>query len=207
MARLPAKETYDQIAPVYDRRWARYTELTLSATLDGWAPAEEQRVLDLATGTGELATRLLGSYPRVELVGFDISHAMLAAGRAKQYPGRYRVIQGTADRLPFPDATFHQVVRSNSFHHFHAPATALREVRRVLRPGGVFLLTDWCNDYLSCKICSIYLRLTDPSFHRAYTLGDCNRGLVDAGFEVRRESRFKIDWLWGLMRIEARRPA
>ena len=75
----------------------------------------------------------------------------------------------------------------------------------MLRAGGTLILTDWCDDYLSCKLCSLYLRLTDPAFHQSYTLGECRQMLELAGFSVASAHRFKIDWLWGLMRLEGSR--
>ena len=202
----PAQETYDHLAPVYDRRWADYTEATLRATLGGLDLRPGSRVLDLAAGTGELARRLLRGRDDLTVVGIDLSRAMLVRGLAKPGLSPWGPVQGDATRLPFEQGAFDAVVCANAFHHFPRPAAALAEVRRVLRPGGALTLTDWCDDYLTCKLCSIYLHLTDPSFRRAYTLRGCRRMLEDAGFRVVAHRKFKIDWLWGLMRLEARAP-
>lgn len=203
----PAQETYDRLAPIYDTRWERYTRQTLRVTLEGLHPRPDDRILDLGTGTGELARHALDRWPALSVIGLDLSRAMLHVGRSKPIAGDYRVVQGTADRLPFPDHAFEGVASASSFQHFHAPDRVLAEVFRVLRPGGWFLLTAWCDDYLSCKVCSLYLRWTDPSFHRSYTLAECGRRLISAGFEIPDSRRIKIDWLWGLMRFEAIRPS
>jgi ubiquinone/menaquinone biosynthesis C-methylase UbiE len=199
------QETYDRLASVYDRRWAHYTEATLRATLEGLDPSDGEIVLDLAAGTGELTRRLLGRYPGLRVVGLDLSQEMLLQGRTKRVGPPFELVQGHAGRLPWPSDSFDRIVCANSFHHFDAPERTLAEMRRVLRPGGWLTLTDWCDDYLSCRLCSLYLRLTDPSFQRAYTLNECHRQLEAAGFEVIDRRRFKIDWLWGLMRFDARR--
>ncbi len=68
------------------------------------------------------------------------------------------------------------------------------------------MLVDWYDDDLSCKLCGAWLRVTDPAFHRTYSLSECRSLLEGAGFAVVEAVRFKIDWLWGLMRLEARRP-
>ncbi|MBX6312006.1 MAG: class I SAM-dependent methyltransferase [Isosphaeraceae bacterium] len=200
----PTQEAYDQLAPIYDRRWAYYTEATLRATLDGLDLAGRVRFLDLGAGTGELARRLLGRWPDREIIGVDLSRAMLVQGLAKLALRRWRPVQGDAARLPFPDGVFDALLCTNAFHHFQAPRAALAEMHRVLRPGGLLTLTDWCDDYLTCKLCSLYLHLVDRSFRRAYTLRACRQLLDAAGFTVVSARKFKIDWLWGLMRLEAR---
>lgn len=197
----PAQRTYDQLAPVYDRRWDAYTGSTLRATLDGLGLRDDGRVLDLAAGTGELARRLLARQPDLSLVGLDVSRVMLRQRLGKR---PFVAVQGDAARLPLAGGSFDAVICANAFHLFPKPEVVLTEVRRVLRPGGTLTLTDWCDDYLICKLCSAYLRLVDRSFYRTYTLRECRRMLASAGFEVVSARKFKIDWLWGLMRLECR---
>src|SRR5438093_11290964 len=103
---LPAQETYDRLAPVYDRRWAGYTEATLRATLEGLALRRGDRVLDLAAGTGELARRLMARRADLEVVGADLSHAMLARGLGKPGLRRWEPVQVDAARLPFDARAF-----------------------------------------------------------------------------------------------------
>lgn len=114
-------------------------------------------------------------------------------------------MQAEVRRLPFPDGLFDHVICANSFHYFRTPVECLREMRRVMRPGGELVLVDWCDDYLVCKLCSLWLRLTDPAFYRTYSLAACEKLLHEADLEVRGRERFRIDWLWGLMRFTCRR--
>jgi ubiquinone/menaquinone biosynthesis C-methylase UbiE len=201
-----AREEYDQLAPAYDRRWSSYIEATLRATLDGLELPAGGRVLDLAAGTGELARRLLSRQPGLAIVGADLSAAMLARAFDKLTGRAWSPVQADAARLPFAARSFDAVLCTSAFHLFPGPGAALAEIRRVLRPGGMLTLTDWCDDYLTCKLCSLWLRLGDPASRRAYTLRECC-GLLEAmGFEVVDARTFKINWLWGLMRLEARRP-
>ena len=78
-------------------------------------------------------------------------------------------------------------------------------MRRVLRPGGTLLLVDWCDDYLPCKLCSYWLRFVDSAFYRTYSFRSCEALLCEAGLEVVSSERFRISWLWGLMRLVGRR--
>jgi ubiquinone/menaquinone biosynthesis C-methylase UbiE len=198
MKPIPAQAEYDQLAPVYNERWASYTEATLRATLDGLKLRRGDRVLDLASGTGELTRRVMDRPPDLFIVGVDISRGMLSRGTGDR-------VQGDATRLSLASGTFDQVLCTNAFHMFPRPEAALAEIHRVLRPGGTLTLTDWCDDYLTCKLCSLWLQLTDRAFHRAYTLRECRGMLARAGFVVVTARKFKINWLWGLMRLEARR--
>ena len=78
-------------------------------------------------------------------------------------------------------------------------------MRRVLRPGGTLLLVDWCDDYLSCKLCSFGLRLADAAFYRTYSLRSCDALLREAQLEVVASERFRINWLSGFMPLVGRR--
>jgi hypothetical protein len=59
------------------------------------------------------------------------------------------------------------------------------------------VITDWCDDYLACRLCSIYLRLLRKAHFRAYTQRECGDLLRRSGFVDVVVERYKIDWLWG----------
>ncbi|MDP1822419.1 MAG: methyltransferase domain-containing protein [Archangium sp.] len=92
------------------------------------------RVLDLATGVGAMATRLLRAFPGIHLAGVDLSQAQLTAAR-RNHP-ELPVVRGDGTRLPFADATFDRVHCSWLLEHVPSPAVVLKDVRRVLCPGG-----------------------------------------------------------------------
>lgn len=101
-------------------------------------------VLDVATGTGRLPHYLLDEptfHGRV--IGLDPSHKMLALAAAKLAPFRYRaaLVQQTADGLPFADGSVDAVTCLESLEFFPSDAAALREMVRVLKPGGLLLVT------------------------------------------------------------------
>jgi SAM-dependent methyltransferase len=89
-----------------------------------------ERLLDLGCGTGR-ALQL-----RADALGADASLEML-----RQAP-RGRVACAHAGELPFRSGAFDAVLCTNSFHHYPEPAGTLREIRRVLRPGGRAVLID-----------------------------------------------------------------
>jgi ubiquinone/menaquinone biosynthesis C-methylase UbiE len=103
-----------------------------------------QHVLDIGCGTGNLLLALGRDHPDVELVGLDPDHrALVRAGRKAHRAGvgvSWR--QGFAEELPFPDGSIDRVFSSLMLHHLHDKDALLAEVRRVLRPDGLFVLAD-----------------------------------------------------------------
>ena len=63
----------------------------------------------------------------------------------------------------------------------------------MLRSGGQLVITDWCDDYVACRLCSAYLR------QHVFSRTECVALLEQSGFRVVRIDRYKISWLWGLM--------
>jgi len=127
---------FDSIAPLYDRM-----NLLMTAGLDRrWRDATARRVvrpgdyvLDAACGTGDLALAdLRAGASRV--VGVDFSERMLELAQRKSNEVEW--IQGDLCRLPFPDRTFQAVTIGFGMRNVTDRAGALRELRRVLAPGG-----------------------------------------------------------------------
>jgi ubiquinone/menaquinone biosynthesis C-methylase UbiE len=198
----PVRRSYDDLAPSYDARWRRYIDATLALAMEPVELDGQEQVLDIGCGTGELERRLLGGLPRLRVTGVDLSLNMLRQAAAKQTGAV--LLAAEAWRLPFAAESFDVVYCANAFHYFRLPEPALAEMRRVLRPTGRLVLVDWCDDYLSCKLCSLWLRWADPAFYGAYTLRACHELLERCGFVVERAFRRRVDLLWGLMCVIGR---
>ena len=138
-----AREQFDRQAEKYNERWASWSDETLSRLLELAGPKPNWRVLDVATGTGFTA---LAFAPHVaHVIGSDVSPGMLA--HAKKRAGAAGVtnvdwIEAPAEALPFADASFGLVTVRIAPHHFSDVPAFLGEVRRVLVPGGVFVVGD-----------------------------------------------------------------
>ena len=194
----PVVAEYAKAAQHYDQKWAFYVETTTRETLRRMPMTPLSRVLDVGCGTGELLRRLRAKYPDALLAGLDPVPEMLAVAGDK-LSGKEDLRVGYADSLPWPAKSFDVVVSCNMFHYITHPVEALREMARVIRPGGALVLTDWCDDYLACRLCNLYLRLTNRAFYKTYREAECQALLAQAGFRSVRLERYKISWLWGLM--------
>lgn len=140
---------YDRFAPRYDRvknfdPQVETDTLALPMTL-ALAEVDAPRVLDVAGGTARLARTLL---PQVAFDGdvttLDLSAAMLRQGRplCGAWPGRVHWLRAPAGRLPFAANTFDAVACLEALEFLPSARAAIAECVRVLRPGGVLLLTN-----------------------------------------------------------------
>ena len=158
---------YDRIAEGYARYWApviRPASVGLLDDLDslmpngaspdgslresGDATSAELHVLDIGTGTGTLAFAALERWPTIRVTGIDASSEMSAwaASHAQNVPGRkdrFETRVAFADQLPFDDNTFDAGMSSFVMQLVPNRAAALREARRVLRPGAPFGYATW----------------------------------------------------------------
>jgi len=102
--------------------------------------------LDVGTGPGQIPIKLALKLPQLEIVGIDLSEAMLGKARngaaAAGIESQVRFEAGDARRLPFPDHQFDLVMCNSLLHHTADPLASLNELARVTRPQGALLLRD-----------------------------------------------------------------
>jgi SAM-dependent methyltransferase len=109
------------------------------------------RVLDVGSGPGYVAA--LAAERGAEAVGLDVAEAMVELARELHPAIRFE--QGDAQALPFLDGSFAAVVGNFAIHHLAEQARALRDFRRVLRPGGHVALTAW-DDGARCRFLGVF---------------------------------------------------
>ncbi len=136
MRQINRHADYDQIAHTYDHRYERNSYAGVEQALRGFVGSQPGlQILEVGCGTGHWM-EFLQAY-RVHITGLDFSTGMLSQAH-RRLPG-IPLVQGTAERLPWPTGLFDRVFCVNALHHFPDKAVFLAETRRVLRPAGRIL--------------------------------------------------------------------
>jgi len=111
------------------------------------AKQNPQSVLDIATGTGDLAIQLSKHHKTASIIGIDISENMLNIGREKvwkrQLEERIKLQQANSMNLPFGDATFDSAMVAFGVRNFEDLPKGIAEINRVLKPGGSFYVLEF----------------------------------------------------------------
>jgi demethylmenaquinone methyltransferase/2-methoxy-6-polyprenyl-1,4-benzoquinol methylase len=163
----PLGPTYDRYAALLsfgqDPLWRRFLVSRVDA-----APADT--VLDVATGTGAVARELLAR-KGCRVVGLDQSPEMLAEAR-RRLPADVKLVEGNAESLPFPDASFDALTFTYLLRYVSDPAATLRELARVVRPGGTIAGLEFAVPHGAWRqFWELYVRVALPVAGRAISSG------------------------------------
>ncbi|MEO8638351.1 MAG: class I SAM-dependent methyltransferase [Chloroflexota bacterium] len=153
-----AERIFDEFAEAYRDWWGPIIAPAALQVLDDVEVQSDDPspfdLLDLGTGTGVLAVAALDRWPGVRVVGIDPSSHMLelaaeaARRRSPAHAPRFRTVVASADRMPLADRSVDVATSSFVIQLVPSRARALREVLRVLRPGGRFACLTWQEDDL-----------------------------------------------------------
>ncbi len=151
---------FREVAPRYDL----ITRLLSFGRDAGWKrrliadlpPLSPVRCLDLACGTGDLTRALARRFPRAEIVGLDLSVEMLTLARARGRveESRIRYMQGDMQALPFEAESIDVVTGGYALRNAPDLDVALREIHRVLRPGGTLAVLDFSRSPVPARSCA-----------------------------------------------------
>jgi ubiquinone/menaquinone biosynthesis C-methylase UbiE len=140
----------DRQAPTYDTtgygRHARRLHADVVAAAESFPFAA---VLDVGCGTGATLEAIVRAHPEVRAWGIDLSAEMIAMARERlagadgRPAGQVELRVADAEHVPLADEAVDLVVCVDSLHHYPDPAAALREMRRVTRPGGGLVVGEW----------------------------------------------------------------
>jgi ubiquinone/menaquinone biosynthesis C-methylase UbiE len=162
-------------------------------------------MIDLGCGPGLLLRDLSDRHPTATLYGYDVTPAMIAHGQQLAFRGpkpAFKLHDVTAQPLPHDPSSVHLVSMSSVLHVLDEPLPVLAEIRRVLAPGGNFLLNDWVRQPLAAYLA--YRRevlgegpeQTGRGFrlfpvHNKFTPEDWRWLLAQAGLAIRHEAQIR----------------
>ena len=180
-----SRRHFDRWSRTYERdpasRWLKEVQGEALAMLE---LTSSDVLLDAGCGTGAAVREAAPTVTRA--VGFDLSPAMVAQARAfADGVSNVEFREGEASgRLPFEDGEFTAILCTTAFHHFPEPERAVREMARVLAPGGRVAIGDPDSDVLVVKLADLVLRRVQRSHVGFQGVRRLERLLAQAGLEA-----------------------
>ena len=191
-------DVFNRIAPVYDAKFGKDCERAHALAL-AWAEQARLspgRILDVGCGTGALLRKASLRWPRAALSGVDPAEKMAEQAR-KKIP-HASIVMGRVEALPFEDDTFDLVLSTTSFGHWSDQAAGLKEIRRVLAPGGTCLIAEHAPPGIAMKLLLLAMNRL-PRLQTPETM----RGLIFAsGLQLNRA----CEWHEGFVVANAVKP-
>ena len=157
-----SKKHFNGQAAEYDQRdtyyYSRNGKISCRDIVEQIKGVPYESLLDVGCGTGYLAD-ILTKQKQARYCGVDLSDEMIRVANGKGIPSAEFLV-GSADKLPYPDESFDIVTCSQSFHHYPYPEKAMQEAMRVLKPGGLYILSDtgisgvgaWIDNHILFKL-------------------------------------------------------
>jgi len=196
------REMFDNIAPRYDllnrllsfgvdRYWRRFAVRQLQVPAHG-------RVLDIATGTGDVALEVARQTPEsVVIVGEDFTQGMLVRGSdkiaASPYRDRIHLVNAPCEALPHPQATFDGITIAFGIRNVVNRPLGLQEMVRVLRPGGRAVILEFTNprNRVFRGVYHLYFRRILPSLGGLLSQRSAYQYLPDSVLEFPDQASFR----------------
>ncbi len=134
------------------------------------------KILDLGCGAGQAMALMVPITGLGNVFGIDQSATMVAEAKRSNRSGGVTVQQATFESLPFETASFDKILASNVMYFWHDPARILREIRRVLRPGGRLAI------YVTDAKTMQNWKIADAGTHRLFSAEQVEVALIEGGF-------------------------
>ena len=185
-----SKKWFDKQAPVYDETntilYSKNGKISCENIFDFLKDIEYEKLLDIGCGTGYLIDMLAKNY-EAEFTGLDLSPEMIKQANNKNIKNA-KFVEGRSDEIPFEDNTFNIVTCSQSFHHYPDTDKAMQEARRVLKPGGLYILSD--TGVGPFKILGV--KIDDFIYRHFSNTGDCNVSYMEKTIRDMERNGFMI---------------
>lgn len=185
-----SKRWFDKQAPVYDETntilYSKNGKISCENIFEFLKDKEYKKLLDIGCGTGYLIDMLAKNYD-ADFTGLDLSPEMIKQANNKNIKNA-KFVEGKSDKMPFEDDTFNIVTCSQSFHHYPNTDKAMQEARRVLKPGGLYILSD--TGVGPFKILGV--KIDDFIYRHFSNTGDCNVSYMEKTIRDMERNGFMI---------------
>ena len=186
-----SKEWFNKQAPVYDDTntilYSKYGKISCENIFEFLKDKEYTKLLDIGCGTGYLID-MLAKVHEAEYTGVDLSPEMIKQASNKKIKNA-KFIEGRSDEIPFDDNTFDIITCSQSFHHYPDTDKAMQEAKRVLKPGGLYILSD--TGVGPFKIFGV--KVDDFIYRHFSNTGDCNVSYMEKTIKNMERNGFIIE--------------
>jgi ubiquinone/menaquinone biosynthesis C-methylase UbiE len=197
-----SRDQFDRQAALYAASPVHRHGPSLPVLVEFAQPKAGEKALDVATGTGNAAFAVADQGAVV--VGLDVATKMLDQARKRAEEEGYSNVTfevGAAEAMPFPDETFSLVVVRHAPHHFRDAGLFLKEVYRVLKPGGRFVMADQVSPTEDPEVASwihTWQQTRDTSHFMQRTIPQWKELASAAGLDWVRDTlvpyRMETDW-------------
>ena len=185
-----SKEWFNKQAPVYDDTntilYSKYGKISCENIFEFLKDKEYTKLLDIGCGTGYLID-MLAKVHEAEYTGVDLSPEMIKQANNKKIKNA-KFVEGRSDEIPFDDNTFDIITCSQSFHHYPDTDKAMQEAKRVLKPGGLYILSD--TGVGPFKMFGV--KVDDFIYRHFSNTGDCNVSYMEKTKKDMKRNGFMI---------------
>lgn len=186
-----SKKHFDDQSKIYDETntayYSKYPKISCKDVAERLKNTEFQTMLDVGCGTGYLID-ILQKQRAADYHGLDLSPEMLKVAKSK-LSDSVVLTEGYSDKLPYEDNIFDVVTCIQSFHHYPKPEKAMAEAYRVLKPGGLYILSDTGMGNYPKFIYGIYNKLIvkhlNTGDYAAYSKNDIQSMMRASGFKIK----------------------
>ena len=185
-----SKEWFNKQAPVYDDTntilYSKYGKISCENIFEFLKDKEYTKLLDIGCGTGYLID-MLAKVHDAEYTGVDLSPEMIKQANNKKIKNA-KFVECRSDEIPFDDNTFDIITCSQSFHHYPDTDKAMQEAKRVLKPGGLYILSD--TGVGPFKMFGV--KVDDFIYRHFSNTGDCNVSYMEKTKKDMKRNGFMI---------------